>query len=198
MMKVILPLTLFLLPAVPAARDFFGEDVLTAPQPELFSVCYDHSCTTIVTDSLSPDEWQLATAVLRQPHQTPADEREAIAAAVAVMEGVVGRHTGTSEDSGGNLRGFGKPAQMDCIDESTNTNTYLLMFERDGLLQHHAVVRRSTRFGLFIGMPHTTAVIEANATHQRYVVDSWFHDNGQPPYVEKLEVWKAGGGPGEG
>lgn len=198
MVKVILPLTLFLLPAVLAAKDFFGEDILSVPQPELFSVCYDHSCTTVVTDSLSPDEWQLATAVLRHSHRIPADEREAITVAIAAMEEVVGRHTGTSEDAGGNLRGFGKPSQMDCIDESTNTNTYLLMFERDGLLQHHTVVRRSTRFGLFVGMPHTTAVIEDNATHQRYVVDSWFHDNGQPPYVEKLEIWKAGGDPGEG
>jgi len=195
MIKTVLPLILLLLPAVLSAKDFFGDPVITAPQPELFSVCYDHSCTTIVTDSLSPDEWQLATAALRQPHRTSADEREAIAAAVAVMEQIVGRHIGTSVDIGRNLRGFGRPFQMDCIDESTNSNSYLLMFERDGLLKYHTVVSRSTRFGLFVGMPHTTAVIEDNATHQRYVVDSWFHDNGQPPFIEKLEVWKAGGDP---
>ena len=197
-MKNILPLTLLLLPGTPIANDFFGKDVITVPQPELFSVCYDHSCTTVVTASLSTDEWQQATAVLRHPYQTPADEREAIATAIAGMEEVVGRHTGTSSDTGGNLPGFGKPSQMDCIDESTNTNTYLLMFEREGLLKHHTVVNRSTRFGLFVGMPHTTAVIKDNVTQQRYAVDSWFHDNGQSPYIERLEVWKAGGDPGEG
>ena len=145
MMKKFFPLFL-LLPGVPGANDFFGKDVIAYPQPEQFSVCYDHSCTTIVTDSLTREEWQRVTAVLRQPNQTPEGEREAIAAAIARMEEIVGRHTGTSSDSGGNLAGFGKPLQMDCIDESTNTNTYLLMFEREGLLRHHSVDSRSTRF----------------------------------------------------
>lgn len=197
MMKNLFALIL-LLPGVPVANEFLGEDVITMPQPELFSVCYDHSCTTVVTDSLSVEEWRQVTAVLRQPYQTPAGEREAIATAIAGMEEVVGRHTGTSADAGGNLEGFGKSSQMDCIDESTNTNTYLVMFEREGLLRHHTVVSRSTRFGLFVGMPHTTAVIQDNVTQQRYAVDSWFQDNGQSPYIEKLEVWKAGGGPSEG
>jgi hypothetical protein len=197
MMKKFFPI-LLLLPGVPGANDFFEKDIIASPEPEQFSVCYDHSCTTVVTDSLTGEEWQRVTAVLRQPKRTAAEEREAIAAAIAGMEEIVGRHTGTSSDNGGNLAGFGKPSQMDCIDESTNTNTYLLMFEREGLLKHHSVASRSTRFGLFIGMPHTTAVIQDNETQQRYAVDSWFHDNGQIPYIDRLEVWKAGGGPGEG
>jgi hypothetical protein len=44
-------------------------------------------------------------------------------------------------------------------------------------------------------MPHTTAVIEETASGDRYAVDSWFLDNGQPPYIARLEVWKAGGAP---
>ena len=31
--------------------------------------------------------------------------------------------------------------------------------ERDGLLRYHRVAGRATRFGLFVGMPHSTAVI---------------------------------------
>ena len=181
--------------AIVAADFYSSEPVIQTPSPERFSVCYDHSCATVVTDSLSAEEWRTASAGLASPLPTAADERQAISVAIATMEDIVGRHTGTSVDSGGNLAGFGKPLQMDCIDESTNTHTYLLMLQRDGLLKHHRVVSRSTRFGLFVGMPHTTAVIEDTVTQQRYAVDSWFHDNGEPPYIERLELWKAGAEP---
>jgi hypothetical protein len=195
-MKRCIPVVLLLSWPVIVAADFFSDEtVVPEPRPELFSVCYDHSCTTIVTDTLSPEEWRSATDSLVLPLQSAADERHAISLAIASMEEIVGRHTGTSIDSGGNLVGFGRPSQMDCIDESTNTNTYLLMLERDGLLKHHTVVSRSTRFGLFVGMPHTTAVIQDNETQQRYAVDSWFHDNGKRPYIERFELWKAGGEP---
>lgn len=170
-------------------------DKITEPTPERYSVCFDHSCTSIVTDSLSQDEWRLATAALQTPVLSAGDERLAIARSIAVFEDIVGRHTGTYRDKGRNLPGFGQPGQLDCIDESTNTTTYLRLLERGGLLRHHRVLERSTRFGLFVGMPHTTAVIEETASGDRYAVDSWFLDNGQPPYIARLEVWKAGGAP---
>jgi len=194
-MKHRLSIALLFWPMVTAAGFFDFESVIPSPTPERFSVCYNHSCTTIVTDSLSADEWRLATAAFSEPPRTAADERAAIAVAIATMEEIVGQHTGTSIDKGGNMRGFGLPSQMDCIDESSNTNSYLLMLARDGLLKYHTVVNRSTRFGLFVGMPHTTAVIQDNRTQQRYAIDSWFHDNGQPPYIDRLEHWKAGGRP---
>jgi hypothetical protein len=185
----------FLMPGRLAAGGIIPAEKITEPTPERYSVCFDHSCTSIVTDSLSQDEWRLVTAVLRNPAWTAADERLAIAQSIAVFEGIVGRHTGTYRDRGRNLPGFGQPGQLDCIDESTNTTTYLRLLERGGLLRHHRVLERSTRFGLFVGMPHTTAVIEETGTGDRYAVDSWFLDNGRPPYIAKLGAWKAGGAP---
>jgi hypothetical protein len=108
------------------------------------------------------------------------------------MEQLVGEKTGTSGDRGGNLAGFGQQGQMDCIDESNNTMTYLKLLQQDGLLRHHVVQGRATRFGLSAGMPHTTAVILDVATEQRYAVDSWFFDNGEPPVIMLLDDWKSG------
>jgi hypothetical protein len=178
-----------------AAGFFMPVDRITEPTPDRFTVCFDHSCTTVVTDALSRDEWGMATQPLQSPAATAGEERLAIARSIAIFENIVGRHTGTYRDKGGNRRGFGQPGQLDCIDESTNTTTYLHLLERGGLLRHHRVLERATRFGLFIGMPHTTAVIEETGTGDRYAVDSWFLDNGQPPYIARFEVWKAGGGP---
>jgi hypothetical protein len=189
-------LLLTFLPSGPQAAPYFPPvDRITEPTREHFSVCFDHSCTTVVTDALTQAEWDRATQPLKNPSTTAAEERLAVAEAIAIFEQIVGRHTGTYRDKGRNLRGFGQPGQMDCIDESTNTTTYLRLLERGGLLHLHRVLERSTRFGLFAGMPHTTAVIEDTGTGDRYAVDSWFLDNGQPPYIVRLEVWKAGGEP---
>jgi hypothetical protein len=65
------------------------------------------------------------------------------------------------------------------------------------LLKHHTVLDRATRFGLFVGAPHTTAVIQETATGQRFAVDSWFFDNGQVPAIVDLHEWQSGWEPGE-
>ncbi len=182
--------------ALPAVADNFAlAGGITQPTLARFSICYNHSCTSVATDSISEEEWRRATAPFSRGANTAAEERTVIADSIAILEETVGMHLGTSVDKGGNLAGFGRPKQLDCIDESTNTNTFLRMLARDGLFRFHTVADRSTRFGIFIGMPHTTAVIRENATGVRYAVDSWFFDNGQPPYIVKLEDWKSGKDP---
>jgi hypothetical protein len=157
--------------ALPVRADVFvHEDIIRHPSTGRFSVCLNHSCETIVTQAISHEDWQRVSAPLQPAAPT---------------------------DKGGNLRGFGLPGQMDCIDESTNATSYLYLLESAGLLQHHTLTDRSTRFGLFVGMPHTTAVIRETATGRRYAVDSWFFDNGQPPAIIELSAWKAGWRPGD-
>ena len=180
-----------------AAQPFVRGDIITDPAPERFSVCFDHSCHTVSRVSLSSAEWAAVTAPLKADSPTGAAERTAIAEAIAVMETIVGEHTGTSRDKGGNFAGFGQPGQMDCIDESTNTHNYLYMLEKAGYLRHHRLVDRATRFGLFIGMPHTTAVIQDLETGTRYAVDTWFFDNGEAPPVVELSAWESGWRPGD-
>jgi hypothetical protein len=185
---------LFAVAALPLSADdwIFRAEVIREPAPGRFSVCFDHSCRTIVTRSVSNREWQMITAPLQTPASMAADERTAIAHAIALMEQAVGKKTGTTGDRGGNLAGFGKPGQMDCIDESSNTTTYLKMLQQEDLFRFHEVRDRSTRFGLLAGMPHTSAVIRDIASGQDYVVDSWFYDNGKLPVIMPLEEWKSG------
>jgi hypothetical protein len=187
---------LVFLAAAPTRADLFvRDDIISTPTPESFSVCFDHTCASVVTVSLTADEWRSATRPVREPAASATAERAAIAESIALLEAIVGRYTGTHRDRGRNLPGIGQAGQLDCIDESTNTTTYLRLLERDGLFRHHSVGKRSTRFGLFVGMPHTTAVIEELGSQRRYAVDSWFLDNGQPPFIAELEHWKAGAAP---
>ena len=46
--------------------------------------------------------------------------------------------------------------QMDCIDESTNSTTYLRILAGAGLLRWHRVEARVTRGFFIFGWPHTT------------------------------------------
>jgi hypothetical protein len=125
-----------------------------------------------------------------------AAERGQLRAAIAQMERYVGAMTGTSGDKGGTFN-FVRERQMDCIDESTNTWSYLLMFRRYGLMHRHEVADVATRGWVIFGWPHTTAVIRETATGARWAVDSWFFDNGEPPVVLPLEVWRRGWEPGD-
>lgn len=183
------------MPGAVPAEGFFREGIITDPVPALFSICFDHSCTTVVSVSLTTEEWRYASQPLQSPAHSAAGERSAIACAIARFENVVGRHTGTSADLGRNLQGFGQPGQLDCIDESTNTTTYLRLLERNGLLHYHDVGDRVTRFGFSAGMPHTTAVIQERTTGARFAVDSWFFDNGEPAYIVDLAAWRSGEDP---
>ena len=171
------------------------DDIITAPTYDRFSVCLDHSCQTVVTLSLGVSDWDEIISPLQPPSFTASDERAAIATAVSNMEVVVGNLTGTHADKGGNLKGFGQAAQMDCIDESTNTTTYMNMLAKEGLLQHHSVADRATSFGFFAGLPHTTAVIRENGSRQSFAVDSWFFDNGKAPAIIEIQEWKTGWDP---
>ncbi len=185
---------LWLLGAVAVARadTFVRDTVIKNPVPERFSVCYEHGCSKVAQLALSERQWQSVRALFHSAPRDAQAEREVIARAVAQMERLVGPLTGTERDKGRNFRGVGIEGQMDCIDESTNTTTYLTMMAHDGLLRWHTVEDRVTRGFFIFGWPHTTAVIRATTDNQRYAVDSWFLDNGEEPYILPLELWRRG------
>lgn len=167
------------------------EPPTVTPSPQKFEVCYKYTCKEIAELTISEAQWKGIMDIFRPPPADAAEERKRVAAAVARMEILVGKKTDTSDDRGGNLQGFSAEGyQMDCIDESTNTTTYLRMMERAGLLKWHRVEERRTRnlFSL-LRWPHTTAVISENETGKRWAVDSWFYDNGVPPVILPLEQW---------
>ena len=189
-------------PAVtpPKRNDF--ETILSAgernfiarPSPQAFSICHGHTCAYITSLSLSNAQWQEVSDIFEPPALSPVQERERIREAIALLERRVGALSGTDADQGRNLAGLGKPGQMDCIDESTNTSVYLYMLQADGLLRWHRLEHRLSRgpFTLVLQPPHSTAVIRELGSGRRYAVDSWFLDNGAPPFIVPVEQWKRG------
>lgn len=178
--------------AMSHAEVFVRDDIITEPDRERFSVCYNHSCDTVVTQSLTVDEWSGIQALFDPPATSPASERQNITRAIARMEQLVGAKTGTDRDKGKNLEGLFSDGQMDCIDESTNTTSYLRMMEAAGLIRWHSIEDRRSRYPSLLSWPHTTAVIQDRQSGILYTVDSWFYDNGRLPVIIPLSEWKAG------
>jgi hypothetical protein len=86
---------------------------------------------------------------------------------------------------------------MDCIDHSTSTTRLLRLLEARGSLSWHRVLEPEVRNWAFVFPAHWSAVIEekTDVAAPRFVVDSWFVDNGQPALLLPLEDWKKGAGP---
>ncbi len=172
---------------------------IDTPSPDRFSVCYEHSCSQVRHLALDPAQWDRVRSGFSPPAASAEEERARIAKVIAYLEITIGQQIGTLNDVGGSFEGFVATGnQLDCIDESTNSTTYLTMMEADGLLKFHQVAPKATRarsgFSI-IGWPHSTAVITENATGEKWAVDSWFRDNGNPPDVVPLTLWKTGWSP---
>ena len=159
----------------------------TEPKNSL-TICKDFGCKSTQTVALSKQHWQRIAAHFSTPPITPEKERDAIARAIAEFESIVGPLTNTEQEKGGNVDGYGLPGQMDCIDESTNTTSYLHAIERNGFLRWHITGKRAFRRP-FIFDQHWTATIEQVDTGSRWAVDSWFLDNGYRPYVQAIDRW---------
>lgn len=174
-------------------RDYLNDKNIAAPKNGTFTFCSQYGCKRRTSLSLTQGDWADIDALFSRPTNNAKEEREKIAAAIGRFEQIIGSRTGTDRDKAGTFRNIGG-GQLDCVDESTNTTTYLLLMDERGLLQHHTVAAPDTRFPLVHGgsWPHQTAVIIEKKSAERYVVDSWFYDNGAPATVVPLKLWKTG------
>ena len=175
-----------------AIDTFVRSDIVTDPAPENFSVCHGGTCNIVSPVSLDEGQWGQIAAVFPSPARAAEEERGRIAQAIARFENIVGALTDTADDRAENRTGRNWESQMDCIDESTNSTTYLRILASAGLLRWHRVEARVTRGFFIFGWPHTTAVVSEVAGGAKWAVDSWFFENGKPPAIVPLDLWEAG------
>ena len=157
---------------------------------EEIPICMNFSCKDQQLVSLSVEEWNSIADWLKQGGDDADTERLNIVNSIGWFEVVIGRHTPTHRDVGGDLGDPDAhfPGQLDCIDESMNTTTYLKLLESNGLLQHHRVVERAYRRAILD--QHWAGQIETLDGGERWVIDSWFQHNGYLPYLQSAEEWQ--------
>jgi len=184
---------------------------LSASAVERVSICFNYGCLSKAEVVFADTQLDEIARLLRAA-TTPAQERDAVAQAVGRLLGWAGQQTPIAADRGGNYADMAVYGKMDCIDHSTTTTRLLRMIEAKGLLHFHRVLDPALRHRFFI-FDHYSALIEEKEkaasdcgcdgevekieSPERFVVDSWFFDNGRPAVVMPLARWKSGESPGE-
>jgi hypothetical protein len=175
-------------------------------------VCYNYGCIAEAQVTYADSQLAWARKTLASAKNAE-QERIALSMVLGRLYFWAGAQSPIHADKGGNTADDAVHGAMDCIDHSTTTTRLLDMLARRGMLRYHRVLNpaRRTRFFLF---QHFSAVIEelpprwlppararmpaefeATEPENRFAVDSWFVNNGQPAVILPLDDWKNGAGP---
>ncbi|EXI89922.1 MAG: hypothetical protein AW11_01198 [Candidatus Accumulibacter regalis] len=181
---------------------------------EAISVCYNYGCLS-QSDVHYADEQLAQIQALLGTAESAADERAKLSLAMGWLLGWAGQQTPIAADRGGNTADNGVYGRMDCIDHSTTGTRLLRLLEARGWLRFHRVLDPVWRVLYLFQVHHAAQIEEVAATvgsesgtnaaqaasagggggaaePARYVVDSWFRDNGQPALVIDLQSWLDG------
>ena len=179
-----------------SAESHFATFSVPEPKGATVHVCHAYGCKEKTRVRFTEGDVAELTAIMkkwRSRADSAEDERRGVAYAVGWMETRVGNLIGTKDDRPGmDFAASGDPTQQDCVDEATNTTSYLTVLANAALLKHHTVgtpFAKENYLRGVAGWTHWTAVLEENGSKKRYAVDSWIYANGENPAVVPADEW---------
>ena len=173
---------------------------MDAPKGNTVVVCHAYGCKMKTPYRFTSTNIAEITREMQRVkrNNSPEEERRAMAYAIALMERQVGAAIGINDKAGMQWSASGDATQEDCVDDSTNTTSFLMVLQSNGLLRYHTVQgplgEDNMLYGTLIGRPvkywpHYTAIIKETKTGQRWAVDAWIGDTGTNPSITKLGDW---------
>jgi hypothetical protein len=172
----------------------------TPPQGNTVTVCHAYSCKMQTRYTFTQKDIAEIKAVMAKNERadTPYEERRAIAYAIAYIDVKVGNKLGIHDRAGMQFGATGDPTQLDCADVATNTTSYLLVMQANGMLKHHTVGATMSKDNYAKGIAHLnpvqfwthwSAIVKEKESGQEYAVDRWPFDQGENPAIVKVEDW---------
>lgn len=154
------------------------------------TVCYNWSCAE--ARPLHFTAGDLETVVTRMGHcqGESLDARlQRLRIGIWQMEVLAQRYLPVlGNDLALNDRDADREGRTDCIDNATNTTTFLsLLHDLDALPEWH--VGTPVTRDRFTKDVHWTATVIDRETGERWAVDSWFRPHGHLPFVSPLSDW---------
>lgn len=156
------------------------------PKGDTVSVCHAYGCKAQTEFTFTPADIAEISALMARVRRndSPAEERRALAYAIGWMERRVAPTVGTASDRPSmDFLGSGDASQQDCVDEATNTTSYLLVLARHGLVQQHWVERPFAKDSV-VNWTHWAAIIKERRSGERFAMDSSSGTNGENPTVQ--------------
>lgn len=164
-----------------------------APGTKRIDICHGYGCAFRSRLDIGPGDAARFASILAAGRSSPKAERAAIARAVGYFEKRAQQVTGVRDAPQSEFGASKIKGQMDCVDESTNTDALLRYLQGRGLFRYHKVEARTSRGFLLDGRyPHWTAVVRA-PDGVKWVVDSWYAPMGGAPDIIPLREWKQRG-----
>ena len=167
----------------------FYLDRFATPNPTLseFTVCHGFNCSERSPAIISGDQWRRVIAVFKPRAKNARHERQQIAKGLAVIQTIVGPQTGTDAHQWTHKNMFvipngGDLTQLDCIDTSVNTWTYITLMEHSKLFAFHRVAPLS-----YGPVRNTACYQEINGGY--FAIDASLVDVGVPPPIMPLATW---------
>jgi len=177
----------------------FEEFAAKPPKADTVTVCHAYGCKAQTSFTFTQSDIGEISALMKHVRRddTPREERRAIAYAIGWMERRVAPTVGTVSDRPSmDLMGSGDQSQQDCVDEATNTTSYLLVLKRHGLIQRHSVERPFAKDD-FNRWTHWAALIRETESGEDFAIDSSSSANGENPTVQSAASFYVPDGPGD-
>jgi hypothetical protein len=178
--------------AAQTPQSWYGDQGFVAPDGIRIVACHGYGCARRMEMSMDGALMSRVEAALRAGRGSPAAERRALSEAIRAYTAYLAASFGGDPDLPRSPPQWsGVFGQMDCVDETTNTTSLLLVLQEQGLLAHHRVERPQSR-GLFIDgrYPPVTAVVAEKRTGREWAVDPWTRAPGQQPDILPLDRWR--------
>ena len=167
------------------------------PRADTVTVCHAYGCKAQTPFTFTSSDIAEISALMTRVRRddSPAEERRAIAYAIAWMERRVAPAARTASDRPSmDFLGSGDESQQDF--EATNTTSYLLVLERHGLIQHHSVERPFAKDDLS-HWTHWAALIRERKSGELFAIDSSSSANGENPTVQSAASFYVPDAPGD-
>jgi hypothetical protein len=164
----------------------FEKFAASPPKGDTVMVCHAYGCKEQTKFTFTPADIAEISALMARVRRDDSafEERRAMAYAIAWMERRVAPVAGTATDRPGmDFGGSGVSSQQDCVDEATNTTSYLLVLDRHGLIKHHRIDRPFAKDSIN-RWTHWAALIEEKGTGARFAIDASSGPNGDNPTVQ--------------
>jgi hypothetical protein len=174
------------------ALRWFQSQGYVGPTGTRIIACHGYGCARRQVISVDGSLLGRASAILRAGSASAEAERQALAQVVSAYTAYLASSIGGRPDVPGSpAQMSGVQGQMDCLDETANTTSLLLVLQSHGLLNYHEVEPPESR-GFFLDgrYPHFSAVITEKRSGQEWAVDPWRRAPGQKPEILPLVQWR--------
>jgi hypothetical protein len=154
-------------------------------------ICFNWSCASRQTMIFNPEDIALLKGRMALCSGTSLDDRlQRVRIGIWQMELLAQKYQpALANDEAINEFERGVNGRTDCVDNASNTTTYLHILRDIGELPGWTVTSPEVRSRFNPHAVHWTAVITDIESGHQWSVDSWFRPNGHLPMVMPLQSW---------